>query len=145
MVLASLHSIQGPDQTVSPEDIFAPWGGAHAFVQQYASDPALQSNPQYQQLHQSLVTHASVCSFCGVGCPYAVVRDRHDKKKLVPLSPLGLCVKGQTSLITGGDEERQDHLHRRGKTGDRIRSPMIRKHDGTWINVSWEQALDRAA
>ena len=116
---------------IPSEKAFAPWGSAHEFVLQYASDPVLQADPKWQALHRSLVEQASVCSFCGVGCPYAVVRDSRDKKKLVPLSRLGLCAKGATSLITGGDTQRDDHLQRRGKKGDRIRSPMIRKHDGT--------------
>ena len=127
------------------EDAFAPWGGANEFVLQYASDPKMQQDPTMQQLHRSLVERASVCSFCGVGCSYAVVRDTRQQKKLVPLSHLGLCVKGSTSLMTGGDAEREERLQRRGQKGDRIRSPMIRKPDGTWQEVSWEEALDRAA
>ncbi len=130
---------------VPSEDAFAPWGGANEFILQYASDPKMQDNPKMQQLHRSLVEQASVCSFCGVGCPYAVVRDGHNHKKIVPLSRLGLCVKGATSLMTGGDAEREQRLQRRKQKGDRIRSPMIRKHDGTWQEVSWEEALDRAA
>lgn len=137
-----------PEQTTSrppAESDFAPWGGAHEFVLQYAADPSLQADPQLQQLHQDLVSKASVCSYCGVGCSYAVVTDRHDQEKVVPMSRLGLCVKGATSLLTGGDANRAHHLQRRGRKGDRIRSPMIRHHDGTWKEVSWEQALDRAA
>ncbi|MGB7414053.1 MAG: molybdopterin-dependent oxidoreductase, partial [Thermosynechococcaceae cyanobacterium] len=130
---------------ILPERAFDQWGGAAQFVQAYSADPTLQANPLVQQLHQSLVEQASVCSFCGVGCPYAVVQDTHQHKKLVPLSNLGLCVKGATSLMTGGDAERDQRLQRRGQKGDRIRSPMIRKHDGTWQEVSWAQALDLAA
>ena len=105
------------DRISSPplEEAFAPWGGAHEFALQYAADPNLQSNPELKQLHDSLVHHASVCSFCGVGCPYAVVRGTNDKEKLVPLSRLGLCVKGETSLLTGGDGIRDEKLKRRGK------------------------------
>jgi len=136
-------------QTCSPslvdEQALAPWGGAPEFIQQYAADPALQADPELQQLHQSLVGQASVCSFCGVGCPFSKVRAKNGQEKLVPLSRLGLCVKGETSLLTGGDQARDVKLKRRGYTSDRIRSPMIRGHDGQWREVSWEQALDRAA
>ncbi len=70
---------------------------------------------------------------------------RNGKKKLTPLSSLGLCVKGETSLLTGGDGIRDEKLNRRGQASDRIRTPMIRAHDGQWHEVTWEQALDRAA
>lgn len=130
---------------VALETAFASWGGVHEFVLQYASDPTMQEDPAIEQLHRSLIRQSSVCSFCGVGCPYAVVRDVRERKKLVPLSRLGLCVKGATSLMTGGDSERERRFQSRGQKGDRIRSPMIRKHDGTWQEVSWEEALDRAA
>lgn len=86
-----------------------------------------------------------MCSFCGVGCPYGVVLGANGQEKLTPLSDLGLCVKGETSLLTGGDGVRDAKLRRRGRASDRIRTPMIRHHDGTWKEVSWEQALDRAA
>ena len=139
------HQINSSDLDIPAEKDFNPWGGAHEFVLKYAADPQMQAEPKMQKLHQSLVAQASVCSFCGVGCPYAVVKDVHDRKKLVPLSNLGLCAKGITSLITGSDTERDKQLKKRGQKGDRIRSPMIRKYDGTWQEVSWEQALDRAA
>ncbi len=134
-----------PLDRIPAEERFVAWGGAHEFILKYATDPQMQADPSLQELHRSLVEQASVCSFCGVGCPYAVVRDAQDRKKLVPLSRLGLCVKGKTSLMTGGDAERQQRLEKRHQKGDRIRSPMIRKYDGTWQEVSWEQALDRAA
>ncbi len=130
---------------IPSESAFAPWGGANEFILQYAFNPKMQDEPKMQQLHRSLVEQASVCSFCGVGCPYAVVRDVRNQKKIVPLSRLGLCVKGATSLMTGGDSERERRFQSRKQKGDRIRSPMIRKHDGTWQEVSWEEALDRAA
>ena len=133
------------DSEIPFEATFAPWGGVNEFVLQYASDQKMQENSEIEQLHKSLIKQSSVCSFCGVGCPYAVVRDAHNKKKLAPLSSLGLCVKGATSLMTGGDKEREQRLEHRGQQGDRIRSPMIRKYDGTWQEVSWKQALDRAA
>ncbi|MEZ4620915.1 MAG: hypothetical protein R2867_36150 [Caldilineaceae bacterium] len=56
-----------------------------------------------QQLHESLTAHASVCNYCGVGCSYAVVTAPNGNQKVTPLSDLGLCVKGETSLLTGGD------------------------------------------
>ncbi|GAB4547065.1 MAG: hypothetical protein Tsb0014_41690 [Pleurocapsa sp.] len=127
------------------ETAFAPWGGAQEFVRQYAADRTMQQVPALRELHRSLIQQSSVCSFCGVGCPYGVVRDDRDRQKLVPLSGLGLCVKGATSLMTGGDAERGRRFQGRKQKGDRIRSPMIRRYDGTWQEVSWEEALDRAA
>lgn len=127
------------------ETQFEPWNGAHNFVRRYAVDSAIQEDPALKQLHQSLVANASVCSYCGVGCPYAVVRGKNGKKKLTPMSSLGLCVKGETSLLTGGDGIRDEKLQRRGLPTDRIRAPMIRAHDGQWREVSWDEALDRAA
>ena len=136
---------QKPDCSPPQEQMFSAWGGAHEFVQQYIADPTLQAEPELRELHHSLTAHASVCSYCGVGCPYAVVQKANGKEKLVPLSRLGLCVKGETSLLTGDDRIRDEKLKRRGKPSDRIRTPMIRHHDGSWQEVSWEQALDRAA
>ncbi len=123
----------------------APWGGAPTFVRRYLADPDLQSDPALHQLHTALVSHASVCSFCGVGCPYTRVQGANGKETLIPLSDLGLCVKGETSLLTGGDQQRVAKLQHRARPGDRIRAPMIRGHDGRWTEVSWERALDRAA
>ncbi len=128
-----------------PDHAFAPYGGAHRFAARYAADPTMQQDPALQQLHHALTHNASVCSYCGVGCPYGVVTTAKDAEKVVPLSELGLCVKGETSLLTGGDPIRDQKLARRGRSSDRIRSPMIRAHDGTWQAVSWEEALDRAA
>lgn len=64
---------------------------------------------------------------------------------MIPLSDLGLCVKGETSLLTGGDQQRVAKLQHRARPDDRIRAPMIRGHDGRWTEVSWDRALDRAA
>ncbi|MGK7924015.1 MAG: molybdopterin oxidoreductase family protein, partial [Spirulina sp.] len=134
-------------QSLPPkEKDFSDWGGVPEFIRVYPTLEAnSEANSEIEQLHRSLVEHSSVCSFCGVGCPYGVVRDSHDKQKVVPLSRLGLCVKGATSLLTGGDAERKQRLQRRGRESDRIRTPMIRNHDGSWKKVSWEEALDRAA
>ncbi|MEO1389010.1 MAG: molybdopterin-dependent oxidoreductase [Cyanobacteria bacterium J06634_6] len=124
---------------------FGRWGSAEAFLAQYAESADMRSDVQLQRLHARLTRQASVCSYCGVGCPYGVVLDKRQNKKVVPLSKLGLCVKGATSLMTGGDALREQRLRRRGQQGDRIRTPMIRSHNGTWKEVSWAEALDRAA
>ncbi|MEZ5590608.1 MAG: molybdopterin-dependent oxidoreductase [Gammaproteobacteria bacterium] len=110
-----------------------------------AADPSLLDNPQLRQRHENLLAHASVCSYCGVGCPYTVEQDARGKPRIYPLSPLGLCVKGKTSLLTGGDKERAQRLAKRGLPDDRIRAPMLRGHDGQMREVSWDEALDRAA
>ena len=118
---------------------------AHEFVRAFRADPDLQARPQAAARHEALTARSSVCSFCGVGCPYTVEADARGRDRVAPLSGLGLCVKGQTSLLTGGDDERTKRLARRGIADDRIRAPMIRGHDGKMKVVSWEEALDRAA
>ena len=118
---------------------------AAEFMEKVAADPSLRDDPRIRARHDQLRAHASVCSYCGVGCPYSVEADHRGTPRVVPLSDLGLCVKGRTSLLTGGDASRKARLASRGLPDDRIRAPMIRDHDGTMKEVSWEQALDRAA
>lgn len=110
-----------------------------------AADPKLLDTPDVRRRHEGLLAKSSVCSYCGVGCPYTVEDDARGKPRVHPLSSLGLCVKGKTSLITGGNRERAEKLARRGLPDDRIRAPMIRGHDGQMREVSWDEALDRAA
>ncbi len=110
-----------------------------------AADRSLLGDPQIRERHDGLLARSSVCSFCGVGCPYTVENNARGKARIHPLSPLGLCVKGKTSLMTGGDRERVARLANRGLKDDRIRAPMIRGHDGKMREVSWDEALDRAA
>ncbi|MFO0763094.1 MAG: molybdopterin-dependent oxidoreductase [Byssovorax sp.] len=114
-------------------------------VEAIARDPSLRDDPAVRARHDRILDNASVCSFCGVGCPYTVEPDARQKPQIVPLSELGLCVKGTTSLLTGGHEQRRARLASRGLPDDRIRAPMIRAHDGTMREVSWDEALDRAA
>lgn len=94
---------------------------------------------------ERLLARASVCSYCGVGCPYTVETDAKGIDRIHPLSSLGLCVKGRTSLDTGGDARRRARLEAKGLADDRIRHPMVRGHDGRMKRVSWAEALDRAA
>src|SRR5262245_2150699 len=115
------------------------------FLRHFAIDPALRADPAARKWHAQLTARSSVCSYCGVGCSYTVQTDTNGIDQVSPLSPLGLCVKGQTSLLTGGDSERRDRLARRRMPDDRIRVPMMRGHDGRMHEVSWEEALDRAA
>jgi anaerobic selenocysteine-containing dehydrogenase len=115
------------------------------FVATVAANPALREDTRLRERHDSLLNHSSVCSYCGVGCPYTVEDDARGIPRVEPLSPLGLCVKGQTSLLTGGDRERAERLAKRGLADDRIRVPMIRGFDGKMRQVSWDEALDRAA
>lgn len=115
------------------------------FVAAVADDPALRADETVRLRHDALRNRSSVCSYCGVGCPYTVEPDAKGVDRVVPMSPLGLCVKGKTSLMTGGDTERATRMVRRGLDDDRIRVPMIRGHDGKMKEVSWDEALDRAA
>lgn len=115
------------------------------FVRQFSEDPVLRADPAARAYHAALTSRASVCSYCGVGCSFTVRTDERGNERLAALSPLGLCVKGKTSLLTGGDHERPARLERRGIADDRIRAPMLRGHDGLMHEVSWDEALDRAA
>lgn len=115
------------------------------FVRAILDDPALFEDPALRARHEEITRNASVCSYCGVGCPYTVLPNAAGVRDIVPLSPLGLCVKGRTSLLTGGDAQRAERLESRGIPDDRIRAPMLRGHDGKMKEVSWEEALDRAA
>jgi anaerobic selenocysteine-containing dehydrogenase len=120
-----------------------------AFLRRYAATPELRDDPAMQRRHAELTERASVCSYCGVGCSFTVRQGGEPgsplKERLIPLSDLGLCVKGLTSIETGGDRQRSARLARHGIADDRIRQPMIRGHDGKMEEVSWERALDRAA
>ena len=115
------------------------------FMAAVRDNPDLLSNPRFAERADALKSRSSVCSYCGVGCPYTVETDARGRDEVLPLSDLGLCVKGKTSLMTGGDTERVTRLARRGIADDRIRAPMIRGHDGKMKEVSWDEALDRAA
>lgn len=121
------------------------YGEIHEFLNRYYTEPHLQKDPKLQQIHQALTMHASVCSFCGVGCPYTVYKTPKGFEKLLPLSSLGLCVKGSSSLLSGGHKQRDTRLEKKKLPSDRITSPMIRGHNGKLQKVSWERALQRAA
>jgi anaerobic selenocysteine-containing dehydrogenase/Fe-S cluster biogenesis protein NfuA len=118
---------------------------ASELIEAAARLPRLLEDSRVKARHESLLNRSSVCSYCGVGCPYTVEPDAKGVDRVVPMSPLGLCVKGKTSLMTGSDEERVKRMARRGLEDDRIRAPMIRGHDGKMKEVSWDEALDRAA
>ena len=115
---------------------------AATFLREYADCP---TPGEAATRHAALTSRACVCSYCGVGCSYTVLAVDHGVDRVTPISPLGLCVKGKTSLLTGGDAERKDRLARRNIPDDRIRVPMLRGHDGKMHEVSWDEALDRAA
>ena len=78
----------------------------------------------------------SICPFCGVGCSVDIL-SKDDA--LVGVQPAmdgpanegALCVKGQFGWEWVQHEER-------------LKNPMVRK-DGELVEVSWEEALDRAA
>ncbi len=79
----------------------------------------------------------TVCPYCGVGCSVDLLAKGD---QLVGVQPamdgpanLGaLCVKGQFAY---------DFVQH----GDRLRAPMVRASDGTLVETSWDEALDRAA
>ncbi len=78
------------------------------------------------------VWYASVCRECPAGCGISVrVREgRATKVEGNPLHPVNkgtLCARGQASLQGMYNP-------------DRIQSPMRKKSDGTWEELSWEKA-----
>ncbi|WP_422381154.1 molybdopterin-dependent oxidoreductase [Marinicellulosiphila megalodicopiae] len=115
------------------------------FINQYHQSKTMQQDTHYQRLHQAITTRSSVCSFCGVGCSFTVAKTHKQQERLIATSDLGLCVKGQSSLLTGGFKQRQQRLAHKQIEDDRITSPMIRGHNGKLKAVSWDEALDRAA
>lgn len=116
-----------------------------AFVEEVQKNNDILESACIKKRYEKIIERSSVCSFCGVGCSYTVEPDRNGKDRIAPLSTLGLCIKGKTSLQTGGDQERSARLKKRKLEDDRIRAPMIRGHDGQMREVSWDEALDRAA
>lgn len=78
-------------------------------------------------------TVTTTCAYCGVGCSLEVhVRD----DAVVAIDPalsgpsnLGhTCVKGRFA-------------HQYARAADRLRSPMMRRTDGSWREASWDEAL----
>lgn len=120
-------------------------GEPYEFLNAYYKSEEMQKDPYLKKIHQTLTKNASVCSFCGVGCPYTVTTNKKGVEKLIPISGLGLCVKGSSSLLSGGYQQREKRLEQHNITSDRITSPMIRGHNGKLKEVSWEEALERAA
>src|SRR5687768_9051945 len=78
----------------------------------------------------------SICPYCGVGCSVDILT-KHETIVGVqpamdgPANQGALCVKGQFAW------EWSQHA-------DRLREPLVRK-DGKLVEVSWDEALDRAA
>jgi predicted molibdopterin-dependent oxidoreductase YjgC len=80
----------------------------------------------------------STCNFCGVGCQVDL-RVRGDKVVAVEAPPPGttvndgnLCVKGRFAY---------DFVHHE----DRLTSPLVRQPDGTFKEVTWEEAIQAVA
>jgi predicted molibdopterin-dependent oxidoreductase YjgC len=74
------------------------FGEIHNFVHQFNQDESLQQNLQAISLQKKLAEKASVCSICGVGCPFTVIKSVSGKDKIVSMSSPGLCVKGISSF-----------------------------------------------
>ena len=78
-------------------------------------------------------TVTTTCAYCGVGCSLDVhVRD----EEVVAIDPaldgpanLGhTCIKGRFA-------------HQYARSPERLRSPMLRRTDGTWREASWDEAM----
>jgi predicted molibdopterin-dependent oxidoreductase YjgC len=79
----------------------------------------------------------TICPYCGVGCSVDLLTKGD---KLVGVQPAmdgpanqgALCIKGQFAF----DFVQHD---------DRLKSPLLRQPDGSFKEVSWDEALDAAA
>jgi predicted molibdopterin-dependent oxidoreductase YjgC len=76
----------------------------------------------------------STCNFCGVGCQVDL-RVRQDRVVAVEAPPPGttvndgnLCVKGRFAY---------DFIHHE----DRLTAPLVRQPDGSFAEVTWEEAI----
>lgn len=78
-------------------------------------------------------TVTTTCAYCGVGCSLEV-NVRGDQ--VVSIDPAAegpsnvghTCVKGRFA-------------HEYARASDRLRSPMLRRTDGTWRDASWDEAM----
>ncbi|HRH41395.1 MAG TPA: formate dehydrogenase subunit alpha [Pyrinomonadaceae bacterium] len=76
----------------------------------------------------------TVCPYCGTGCEMEVGTRNGEivqikPAKHTPVNNGHLCVKGR-------------YGYEFAQSKDRITEPMIRQKDGTWKEVSWEDAFD---
>lgn len=79
----------------------------------------------------------SVCTYCGVGCGVDILTKQETVVGVQPAmdgpANLGaLCIKGQFAY---------DFVQHK----ERLRKPLVRGEDGVLREVSWDEALDRAA
>ncbi|MHA2250891.1 MAG: formate dehydrogenase subunit alpha [Candidatus Kariarchaeaceae archaeon] len=77
----------------------------------------------------------STCVYCGVGCQFQLVTNKHDNKivyvdshREAVANGLSLCVKGRYGW---------DFVHHE----DRLTTPLVRKN-GILVETTWEEALD---
>ncbi|MCC6217622.1 MAG: formate dehydrogenase subunit alpha [Polyangiaceae bacterium] len=75
----------------------------------------------------------TTCGYCGVGCglDVSVRDDRVIAIEPGPDAPANLghaCVKGRFA-------------HQYARAADRLRSPLLRRPDGTWRDAGWDEAL----
>ena len=84
--------------------------------------------------HQEIVS--SVCGYCGVGCRIAVEVDTDHNTVLnikgvegAKVNSGHLCAKGRFS-------------HHYLKSGDRLTHPLIKTDDGSYVEASWQDALE---
>ena len=79
----------------------------------------------------------TICSYCGDGCQITV--QRKDDQLIEVNSALGagrnngdLCVRGYFG-------------YHAAEHPDRVQHPLVRQADGSFVEVTWEEALDRVA
>jgi formate dehydrogenase major subunit len=78
-------------------------------------------------------TVTTTCAYCGVGCSLDVhVRDG----EVVAIDP---ALEGPSNL--GHTCVKGRFAHQYARSPERLRSPMLRKPDGSWREASWDEAL----
>jgi formate dehydrogenase alpha subunit len=78
-------------------------------------------------------TVTTTCAYCGVGCSLDVhVRDG----EVVAIDP---ALEGPSNL--GHTCVKGRFAHQYARAADRLKTPMMRRSDGTWREASWDEAL----
>jgi len=91
----------------------------------------------FAKLPEAIRKTRSICGYCGVGCSVDILTKG---EKLIGIHPVpdgpanegALCIKGQFAF---------DYVQHQ----DRLTTPLLRGADGKLHEVSWDEALDKAA
>ena len=79
----------------------------------------------------------TICNFCGDGCQMTVQRKNED---LIEVNSTLGAGRNDGDLCARGYFGYHANVH-----PDRLKSPLVRQADGSFAEVTWEEALDRVA